>query len=423
MNKHIIIVGGGFAGLNAAKVLGNAPGISVTIIDRRNHHLFQPLLYQVAMAGLSPADIAVPIRKILSKYVNIQVLNGEVEDIDLKNNRIITNFDTLDFDYLILACGARHSYFGNSQWEKHAPGLKNISQATEIRRRVLIAFEKAERSKDPEYIKKMLTFSVIGAGPTGVELAGAIAEMSHYTLAKEFKNIDASQTRVLLFEGGPRVLPTFTEKSSKSAEADLKKLGVEVHCNTFVNHIDADTVKAGEESYQTATVLWAAGVKASRLGKKMGVAIDKQGRVIVQTDFSISENPNIFVVGDQANYILPDGGHLPGQAPAASQAGRYVAKAILAEVHGKERPKFKYLDKGQMATIGRSKAVAEIKGFQFKGFFAWLLWLFIHIYFLTGFKNRIFVLSQWAWSYLTFGRNARLIVNKRWTQESPVKRE
>ena len=411
---HVLIIGGGFVGLNAAKGLGGVGGIEVTLVDRTNHHLFQPLLYQVAMAGLSPADIAAPIRSMLSRYRNIRVLQGEVRSLDLGRKTAVADFGELVFDYLILACGARHSYFGHDEWEEHAPGLKNLEQATEIRRRVLSAYEEAERSKSTDDRKPLLTFVVVGGGPTGVELAGAIGEMSRFTLAKDFRNIDATLARVILLEAGPRILPTFSGQQAARATRDLEHLGVQVWTDSAVTKIDAEGVEISNERIRAATVLWAAGVKASSLGQATGLEVDRQGRVLVEQDLSVKGHKNVFVAGDQACFTLQTGKPLPGTAPVAIQEGRYLARTIRSEVRGKPRQPFHFADKGQMATIGRSHAVVEIGRLRMAGFLAWILWLMVHIYYLTGFKNRLLVVLQWAWSYLTFRRGARLIVTKEW---------
>ena len=412
---HVLIIGGGFVGLNAARGLGGVRDVEVTLIDRTNHHLFQPLLYQVAMAGLSPADIAAPIRGMLSRYRNIRVLQGEVRSLYLGRQVVLTDFGEVAYDYLILACGARHSYFGHDEWEEYAPGLKNLEQATEIRRRVLSAYEQAERSSSPEERKRLLTFVVVGGGPTGVELAGAIGEMSRFTLAKDFRNIDATLARVFLLEAGPRILPMFSEHQAARAMRDLEHLGVQVWTNSAVTKIDADGVEAGTERVRAATVLWAAGVKASSLGQAAGLATDRQGRVVVQEDLSVAGHNHVFVAGDQACFTHQTGKPLPGTAPVAMQQGRYLARTIRRELAGTQtRKPFRFKDKGQMATIGRSRAIVEIGRLKIAGFPAWLLWLVVHIYYLTGFKNRLLVVLQWAWSYLTFHRGARLIVNKEW---------
>lgn len=409
--KHVVIVGGGFAGLNAAKQLGNSPDVRVTVVDRENYHLFQPLLYQVAMAGLSPADIAAPIRSILSKQQNTSVLQGDVLSVDRSAKKVATDFGELDYDYLLLSCGAVPTYFGHPEWESTAPGLKTIPQATEIRRRVLKSFELAECTTDADERRRLLTFVVIGGGPTGVELAGAIGEMSRYCLAKDFRNIDVSLSRIVLVEAGPRILPSFSESLSSRAARDLEKLGVQIWTSSMVTQIDEDGLHIGTEHIRTATVLWAAGVRANSL--KGDWQTDKRGRIVVDKTLSIPSHPNIFVAGDQAGYSTADGRSLPGTAPVAVQQGRHVAKVILSDVAGKPREEFQFVDKGQMATIGRNRAVVEVGKFRFAGRLAWLTWLAVHIYFLTGFKNRLFVVLSWAWSYVTFRRGARLIVDGR----------
>ena len=411
---RVLIAGGGFAGLNVAKMLGNAEDVDVTLIDRHNHHLFQPLLYQVAMAGLSPADIAAPIRSILARYKNINVLLGELHSIDLPRNTAITDIGEFPFDYLVLCCGATHSYFGHDEWEIYAPGLKTLEQATEIRRRVLTAFEQAERVADPEERSKFLTFIIVGGGPTGVELAGAIGEMSRFTLAKDFRSINASSARVILLEGGPRILPAFSEAQAARAVRDLKELGVEVQTNRSATSIDDDGVQMGSERVRAATVLWAAGVKASPLGRMVATELDAQGRVAVDPDLTVKSHSTIFVAGDLARFTHQTGKPLPGTAPVAMQQGRYIARTILRDLKGLPREPFRFIDKGQMATIGRSKAILEIGSLKMAGWPAWIAWLIIHIYYLTGFQNRFLVVLQWAWSYLTFGRGARLIVGKEW---------
>lgn len=412
MTKRVVIVGGGFAGLNAAKVLGGASEVDVTLVDRQNHHLFQPLLYQVAMAGLSPAEIAAPIRSLLSRYRNVRVLQGEVESIDLAQSTVHCDFGPLTFDYLVVACGAKHSYFGHNEWERYAPGLKTIAQATEIRRRVLSAFEEAERIEDPDEQKKLLSFVIVGGGPTGVELAGAIGEMSRFTLAKDFRRINPRLTRVILVEAGPRILPMFSEIQAGRAARDLEKLGVQIWTSTAVSDVDGDGVVMNSERVRAATVLWAAGTEASALGAGSGMEVDPRGRVLVGPDLSINGHDRVFVAGDQACFLHQDGKPLPGTAPVALQQGRFIGETILGELRGKSRSQFHFVDKGQMATIGRSRAIVEIGRFRLAGWFAWVTWLVVHIYYLTGFKNRFFVVIQWAWSYLTFRRGARLIVNK-----------
>lgn len=412
--KHVVIVGGGFAGLNAAKVLGNRAGIRVTLIDRRNHHLFQPLLYQVAMAALSPAEIAAPIRHILAGSRNITVLQDEVTGVDPAGRTVTTPHATLPYDYLLLACGARHAYFGHEEWEEFAPGLKTIEQATEIRRRVLNAFEAAERSADPAEQRRHLTFVIVGGGPTGVELAGAIGEMSRFTLAQDFRHINPRLARIILIEAGPRILPSFSEKLANEATRDLEELGVQVWTASPVTGMDRDGVTVGRERVEASTILWAAGVQASDLGQALGARTDRLGRIVVEPDLSLADHSEIFVAGDQAHFAHGRATPLPGLAPVALQQGRAIARNILREVNGLPRQPFHYLDKGQLATIGRSKAIVEIGRLRFDGFLAWLAWLLVHIYYLIGFENRIFVTMRWAWSFFNFRRGARLIVDKEW---------
>lgn len=416
-SKKVIIVGGGFAGIKAAKAFGNKKDVSVTLIDRRNYHLFQPLLYQVATAGLSPAEISGPIRGILSKYQNISVFLDNVKAVDLAEKKVEITDRKIDYDYLILACGAKHSYFAHPEWEENAPGLKTLEQATEIRRRLLIAFEMAEKETNPEKQKQHLTFVIVGAGPTGVELAGAIAEISRHTLMKDFRHIDPSQTRVLLIEAGSRILAAFDADLSRKAARDLEDLGVQIWTNTRVTEVKESSVVLGDEVVKASTILWAAGVQPSSLNKSLGVPLDRSGRVIIEKDLSLKDHPEVFVLGDQACYLTDDGKSLPGLASVAMQQGEHAAHEILHEIGGKPRTNFRYLDKGQMATIGRRKAIAQIHNLKFSGFFAWILWLFIHVYYLIGFKNKFFVIWQWAYAYFTFKRGARLIVDKEWRSQ------
>lgn len=404
-----MIIGGGFAGLNAAKVLGRSEKVEVVLIDRMNHHLFQPLLYQVATAGLNPSDIAVPIRSILSKYRNITVLQGNVNSVDLKNRKVHTSIGEYHYDYLVLACGVQNSYFGHKQWRKHAPALKNVVDAIEIRRRVLAAFEEAERINDSEIQKKLLTFVIVGGGSTGVELAGAIGEMSRFTLTRDFRNIDPKSTQILLIEAGSRILTSFSENLAERATRDLESLGVQVRTSRTVTRIDPDGVMVGKEKIRAATVLWAAGIKAVDLNHKLGVGLDSQGRIIVEPDLSLKDYRRVFVAGDQAHFSHQTGEPLPALAPVALQQGKSIARNILTEIAGNQRQPFRYADKGQLATIGRSKAVAEISGLKVKGLPAWIIWLVVHIYYITGFNNRILVLIQWAMSFLSYRRGARLI--------------
>lgn len=411
--KKVVILGGGFAGLNAARKLGGVRELEVTVIDRENHHLFQPLLYQVAMAALSPADIAAPIRSLLSS-ANTRIIKASVQRIDVAGKQAITDAGAFAYDYLLVACGAQHAYFGHEEWEPHAPGLKTLSQATEIRRRVLEAFEAAERETDTEARRRHLTFVVVGGGPTGVELAGAIGEMSRYTLARDFRSIDPRQTRVMLVEAGPRILPAFDAKLAARAMRDLESLGVQVWTAAKVTEVNAQGVVIGNEHIAAATVLWGAGVRASDVGRTLGAEVDQVGRVLVNPDLSIADHPEVFVAGDLARCNGADGKPLPGVALVAMQEGIYVAKTIKNELAGKARTPFRYFDMGQLATIGRSRAVCEIFGVRLTGLIAWWVWLLVHIYRLSGFRNRLIVLIQWAWSYLTFTRGARLIVGKEW---------
>jgi len=414
--KKIVIVGAGFAGLNAAKRLRRVPGIDVTVIDRENHHLFQPLLYQVAMAALSPADIAVPIRSLLIAP-NVRVIKAAAQHVDLQRQCVITDAGEYAYDYLLLACGAQHAYFGHEQWEPYAPGLKTLPQATEIRRRVLEAFEAAERETDQTARRRQLTFVVVGGGPTGVELAGAIGEMSRYTLARDFRSIDPRQTRVVLVEAGPRILATFDAKLAARAMRDLEGLGVQVWTGALVTDIDAQGVTIGKERLDAATVLWAAGVRAADIGRTLAVPVDRAGRVNVGPDLAIPGHRNVFVAGDMASATGADGKPLPGVALVAMQEGIYFANVVRREVASSsnaEREPFRYVDLGAMATIGRSRAIAEFGRMRLSGWFAWWFWLVVHIYRLSGFRNRLSVLIQWAWSYLTFTRGARLIVGKEW---------
>ncbi len=385
--------------------------MQITVIDRKNHHTFQPLLYQVATAGLSPGEIAAPIRSILRSR-NTEVLMSEVTGFDLDRRTVHTPDSEIPYDYLILSAGARHSYFGRDDWEPLAPGLKTVEDALEIRRRVLLAFELAERQAASGFTPNRLNFVVVGGGPTGVELAGTLAEITRHALAHEFRSIDPSTTHIVLLEGGPRVLPAYPEDLSQSAEEQLQHLGVEVHTSTMVNQIEPGFVHFGQTSLPASVILWAAGVAASPLGKKLGVTTDRAGRVPVQSDLTIPGHPEVFVIGDLAAAKDEHGKMLPGVAPVAMQEGGYVAKVIKHEVKSKtaaSRPVFHYWDKGSLATIGRAAAVAQFGKIHISGFLAWLSWLFIHILFLIGFRNRLLVFIQWAWSYVTYERGARLI--------------
>lgn len=412
--KKIIIVGGGFAGLNVAKTLANHPQLDVVLIDQRNHHLFQPLLYQVATAGLNPADIAVPIRAQFSHDENISVHWGKVEGVNLDKNCVFNNEVELSYDYLVLACGAQHSYFGHPEWEEFAPGLKTLEQATEIRRRILSAFERAENELDPVKQKAYLTFVVVGGGPTGVELAGAIADISHTVLIKDFAHIDSTKARILLVEAGPKILAPFANELSSQAQNDLKVLGVEVKTNARVMDINAEGVLVGEEFIEAKSIFWAAGVQASKMKFTPDVSHDKAGRVTVKPDLSLENFSNVFVAGDMASVEIMPGKFLPGLAPVAMQAGRYIGRTILNDLLHKPRKNFHYVDKGQMATIGKNRAILEFKEIKIGGFIAWMAWLFVHIFYLIGFKNRAAVMSGWVWNYAFSKRGARLITTKEW---------
>ncbi len=412
--KHVVILGAGFAGLNLAKGLGGAP-LRVTVVDRRNHHLFQPMLYQVATAALSPGDIASPIRGVLRRHRNIEVLLGDVASVDVGTRTVhLDGGRTLGYDVLVVATGARHSYFGHPEWEPLAPGLKSLEDAFEIRRRILLAFELAEQEKDPARRRALLNFVLVGAGPTGVELAGAIAEIKQYTLRRDFRNIDPSEARVLLIEAGPRVLSAYPEELSRKAAEHLRRLGVEVLTDTMVTAVHNDSVDAGGAHIDTRTVIWAAGNLASPLLKTIGAPIDRQGRVVVEPDCTIPGHPEVFVLGDAANFSHQTGAPLPGTCPVAIQMGKYVAKVLRREAKGSEGPRvpFHYLDKGQLAVIGRGRGVADLGPAHFAGFTAWLLWIFVHIFFLIGFRNRLIVLIEWGISYFTFSRGARLITGE-----------
>lgn len=420
MKKHVVIIGGGFGGLKAAKVLADyADLVDVTLIDKRNYHLFQPLLYQVATAGLSPADIATPIRNVLSDAKNVTVYMDEIKSVNPLINSFEAGTVSSKYDYIILACGATHSYFGKDHWEEFAPGLKTLEMATEIRRRILMAFESAEKEADKNRQKEWLTFVVVGGGPTGVEMAGAISEIARQTMEADFRNIDPKDTRVILIEAGKRVLASFNETLSTDAKADLKNLGVEVLNEARVTDINANGVvlidAAGvEQKIASKTVVWAAGVKPSPINATLNVPLDKSGRIIVSKKLSVENYPNLFVIGDQAHFDAAEGKVLPGLAPVAIQMGGHAAKNIIRLIKNEVSLDFKYVDKGQMATIGRKLAVMEFKGMKARGTFAWLAWLFVHIYYLIGFKNRMFVMMQWTWSYITFNRGARLITKKDW---------
>ncbi len=404
---RVVIVGAGFGGLSAVKRLARSP-FDVTVVDRHNYHLFQPLLYQVATAALSPGDIAAPIRGVLRSQRNASVILSRVSGVDLARKEVIAEGRRIPFDYLILATGAEHAYFGHD-WASFAPGLKTIDDATYLRRRILLAFERAETEPDPQERRRLLNFVVVGGGPTGVEMAGAIAELAKRALASDFRSIDPRSARIILLEAGPRLLPSFDPSLSDKAQRSLEQLGVEVRVGSGVTDCDCASVAIGPERIETRTIVWAAGVKASPAAEWLAVASDRAGRVKVNADLSVPGHPNIFVIGDAAAAVGADGNPLPGVAPVAKQQGRYVADVLIARAEGKTLPPFHYRDFGSLATIGRKRAVAQMGAFKLSGFFAWLLWSVAHIYFLIGFRNRAAVALHWLWNYLTFQRGTRLI--------------
>lgn len=417
---RVLIVGGGFAGLAAAKALADAP-VEVMLVDRRNHHVFQPLLYQVATASLSPADISAPIRTVLRRQKNCQVAMAEVTGVDLDRHRLLFGKESRNYDYLIFACGATHAYFGHDEWERIAPGLKTIEDATELRRRILLAFETAEFEGNEAARTRALTFGIVGGGPTGVELAGAIKEIAGQTIPKDYRHIDTRTTHVILFEAGERLLPQFAPKLSRRAHRDLERIGVDVRLRAKVTDISSHAIHIGEEIIPVRNVFWAAGVRACSMGKMLGVPLDRTGRVIVQPDLAIPGSPNVFVIGDMASATSADTGKpVPGLAQPAIQMGRHVGKMIAREARAREHPAgeaakrrpFVYKDKGIMAVIGKTKAVVEIHRFKFGGFFAWFLWGSVHILFLIGFRNRVQVLLIWFWNWLLNARDARLITGE-----------
>ncbi len=405
---HVVIVGGGFAGLRAARALGRAP-VDVTLLDRRNHHVFQPLLYQVATAGLSAPEIAAPLRSILRRQSNVAVLMAEVVSVDVSRRVVVLGDGEMPYDYLVLAAGATHSYFGHDAWARHAPGLKSIEDALEIRRRLFVAFERAERETDASARSAWLTFLVVGGGPTGVELAGTLAEIARYTLTGEFRRIDPSQARVVLLEGTDRVLPPYPPGLSQKAQQQLEGLGVEVRPSALVTGVDEGGVWLGAERLAARTVLWAAGVAASPVGRSLGAEVDRAGRVKVEKDLTLAGRPEVFVAGDLAAFEQ-DGRLVPGVAPAAMQMGLHAARNIRRSLAGQPLLTFRYVDKGSLATIGRRAAVADFGRIRLWGFPAWMAWLGIHIFFLIGFRNRLVVLLDWATAYLSYQRSARLIL-------------
>jgi NADH dehydrogenase len=412
IRARVVIVGGGFGGLQAAKALADAP-VQVTLVDRRNHHLFQPLLYQVATAALSPADIAQPIRSVLRGQRNVDVVLAEVDAIDVAAKEVLLDEEQqtrrLPYDYLILAAGANHAYFGHDEWAPNAPGLKTLEDALAIRRRILLSFEEAERERDSVRRKALMTFVVVGGGPTGVEMAGAIAEIARFSLARDFRHIDTRDARVILIEAGTELLAAFPDRLSRQALRDLERLGVDVQFGKPVTAIAADTVTVGDETIPANTIIWAAGVQSSPLGRSLGVELDRAGRVLVNRDLSIPGHPEIFVIGDMASLEDSRGRPLPGVAQVAMQQGAWAASNIVRAIEGKPARPFRYRDLGNMATIGRNSAVADIRGLRLTGFVAWLAWAVVHILNLIGFRNRVLVALQWLWSYLTFQRGARLI--------------
>jgi NADH dehydrogenase len=415
---RVVIIGAGFGGLEAAKKLC-CQDVNVTVIDRTNYHLFQPLIYQVATAALSPADIAAPVRAVLSKCKNMEVILAEVASVDANAKKVKMVDGEIDYDYLIVATGARHSYFGHPEWERLAPGLKSLEDAVEIRRRILMAFEYAEKIRDEAARKAAMTFVIVGGGPTGVEMAGAIAEIARYTLAKDFRHIDPSQARVILVEGEPLVLAAYPEDLRKSAMKQLADLGVEVRTGVHATNLSEQGLQVGDEFIPSRVKIWAAGNTASAIGRSLGVPVDRVGRVMVNNDLTIPGHPEIQVIGDLANFPHQTGEPLPGVSPVAMQQGRHAARNILGMIDGRKPQRFWYFDKGSMATIGRNKAVADLKLVHLSGIPAWLAWLFIHVIFLVGFRNRIAVLFQWAWAYFSFNKGARLITRNFQSEQRP----
>jgi NADH:ubiquinone reductase (H+-translocating) len=420
VSQHrVVIVGGGFGGLSAALTLKRAP-VQVTLVDRCNYHLFQPLLYQVATGTLSPANIASPLRNVLKRHKNTRVLLAEATRIDAANHRVILSDGSIEYDSLIVSTGSSHQYFGHDEWEQFAPGLKTVEDATDMRRRILLAFETAEREPDPEKLRAWMTFVIVGGGPTGAELAGALGEIANDTLRHDFRNIDPSKARIILVEGTDRVLPVYPPKLSASARKMIERLGVIVRTSAIVTNVDGEsvTVREGDrtETIPTRTILWAAGVLGSPLGRilaqETGATIDKSGRISVEPDLTVPGHPEIFVIGDLANFVHQTGKPLPGVAQPAIQEGRYAAKVIARRLRGEKSRPFHYLDKGNLATIGRGAAVADLNWLRLSGFPAWLLWIFVHLMYIVEFQNRLLVFVQWAWFYVTYDRSARLITGK-----------
>lgn len=410
--NHVVIVGGGFGGISAAKKLKKAD-VDITIIDKTNHHLFQPLLYQVATAALSPGDIALPIRAILGNRRGMKVLLGNVINVNKKEDFVeLENGQKIDFDYLVLAPGAQYNYFGNEKWEDYAPGLKSIGDALQIRERILLSLEKAEQLDDPKLREPYLTYVIIGGGPTGVEMAGAIAEIAKRNMMRDYNTFSKNETRIFLVEAGPKILNGYPDSLSEKARETLEDMGVRVLLNTPVTDLGQNEVSFSEGTIETPNIIWAAGVAASPLLSSLDTKQDRTGRVFVEDDLSLPDHQNIFVIGDAAHKDDKEGNSLPALAPVAIQQGEFIGKLIRNEIRGKERKSFHYVDKGTMATIGRAKAVADIKGFKFSGFFAWILWSVVHIFFLIGFRNRFRVFVEWMWHYFTFKRGVRLITDR-----------
>ncbi len=420
--KVVVIIGGGFGGLNVAKRLRGVD-VDVYLIDRHNYHLFQPLLYQVATAGLGVEDIASPIRTILRRHKNAKVIMGEVTDIDRKQRLVHFDHGTVEYDYLVVAAGMETNYFGNKEsWEKLAPGLKTLNDAVECRRRILRVFERAEWTQDDEWARALLTFVIIGAGPTGVEMAGAIRDIAHEVMVRDFRNIDSSKAKVILIDAGPAVLAGYEARTSERARQDLEEMGVEVRLNSMVEEITAEGVRVGEEFIRAETVIWAAGVRASGLGESLDTELDRLGRVIVNEDLTVPDDDRVFIIGDLAHFEDPRGEPLPGLAPVAIQQGHHVAYNIRYALRGERYRPFEYNDKGKMATLGRARAVAEFQDRQFFGFFAWFLWLFVHLLFLIGFRNRVFVMLDWFYAYVGMRRSARLIMKTPQEVQEPPER-
>jgi len=412
--RWVIVIGGGFGGMKAALELANKPKVRVLLLDKNNHHLFQPLLYQVATAGLNPADIAVPIRAQFSDAANVEVHLGQVKAVNLAEKFVVTENHEIEYDDLIIATGTQHSYFGHPEWEPYAPGLKTLEQATEIRRRVLSAFELAENTFDPALQKELLTFVVVGGGPTGVEMAGAIADISRTVLVKDFKHINPAQARIVLVEAAPQIMGAFDPKLAERAKHDLEEMGVEVRTNSMVQNINAEGVQIGDQFLRAHTVIWGAGVRAAPLKFMPDITLDKAARVKVQADLTIPAYPGVYVVGDMASLELAPGIYLPGLAPAAMQTGRHAAQNILRAQAGQPLKPFVYKDKGLMATIGKHRAIAQAGSMRLTGFIAWMAWLFVHVFYLVTFRNRLSVMAQWAWSYTFSKRGARLITQREW---------